>query len=402
MSKYRYKAKDSNGKIIDGVIEAENEVTVVSRLQGLGYFPLEIKEIKSKEPFSLKSLFGKKVSRKELMVFTRQLSDLIEAGIPIVKALDTLKQQTSNEYFQEIIASLKSSIEEGNTFYESLQQYPQYFSKLYCGMIKAGEAGGFLPEVLNRLATFFEEENELKGKITASMLYPLVIIFICLVVIFVLITFVIPKFQKVFMDLNQELPWNTQLILSVGKFMQHYFIFVLLGLAGIVIFIKNLLKNPAIKLQVHSYLLKIPLLKEIVLKKELIHFCRILYSLLKNGITLVPALEIVEESVENRAFAREITKLPIAISKGKRFAEALKKCKYFPIVMVNMIAIAEESGKVEDVLLKLSKSYEKEVDRLLKILTSLIEPTIIVIMALIVGFIVSGMILPLLSLNVSG
>lgn len=400
--RFRYNAKDQAGKLIQGILEAESQDEIINRLQGLGYFPLEITPIIEKKPISLKGLFGQRISRKEIAAFTRQLADLIDSGVPMIKGMDLLHRQSENQNMKNMLSNIRSFIEEGGTLHEALEHHPKYFSRLYIGMVNAGEVGGFLPEVLNQLADFFEQEADLKGKVMASLTYPVVMILVCIAVVLVLVTFVIPKFKMVFENMGQDLPWNTVLILNISNFMQEFFpILFIGGTIGIFALIR-LLKRPSVQLKIDHLTLTMPLIKEIILKKELIHFCRVLNALLRNGITLIPSLEIVAGSIENKVLAAEIEKLPVSISKGQRFAQAMEKCPYFPVLMVNMIAISEESSRIDHVLFKLANSYEKEVNRLLKMLTSLIEPTIIVIMAVIVGFIVSGMILPMFSLNVGG
>ncbi len=400
MAKYSYEAKDTNGKIVKGILEADDQSVVITRLHGLGFYPLKVEKQTVKKGFSFSLLGKKRIPKKQILFFTRQLGDLIEAGIPLVKSLEIITQQATNNELHDTLYDIKMFIEEGGTLHDALSKHPRDFSRLYCGLVKAGETGGFLPEVLSRLADLLEQEDELKSQILSSLAYPTIMILVGLTVVVVLVTYVIPNFQRVFVDLNQDLPYLTQFVLGMSAFMRNNIHFILLALAGIVFFIKQLLSRKTILLSLHHYLLVIPVISTLILKKELSQFCRTLYALLKNGITILPSLEIVRGTIENKALSQEIDKVPVMISKGKHLAESLRECRYFPVIMINMLAVAEESSHLEDVLLKLANSYEKEVQRYLKVLTSLIDPAIIIFMAVIVGFIVAAMILPLFSLNV--
>lgn len=404
MAQYRYKAKDSQGQMIAGTLEADSTGMVISRLQGMGYFPLTVESDADKKAgpsaASMRAM-GRKVGINDLATFNRQLADLLSSGIPLVKALSVIQNQTTSETLKEIITQINQDVSGGDSLAIAMGKHSKVFSKLYCAMVKSGEMGGMLDVVLQRLADFAETEAETRSKIKSALAYPMVMVFAGIGAVITLMTVVMPKILKIYKELNQTLPLPTQILIKVNEFLANYWYVVTILLAAGLIALWRAMKSDEGKRIIDTGIIKIPLLGEMIVKKEIANFARTLGSLLHNGVSILPALDIVYEVLGNKVVADEVAKIPQNVTQGEGVAGPLKKSKVFPPVVVNMIAIGEETGRLDDVLLKISRSYDMEVDRSIKTLTSLIEPLIILGMGLVVGFIVIAMLLPIFSIDPS-
>jgi len=404
MPTFSYRARDTKGATIQGTMEAEAQHVVASRLQTMGYFPLFIRD-EGKERQSvgsfLQTLRRRRVRTADLTTFNRQLSDLIGAGIPLVKALNTIVSQTTNEAMREIVAQISSDVQSGSTLAQALSKHPRAFSKLYVAMVRAGETGGMLEGVLSRLADFAEAEQELRGRVKAMLIYPIIMIAVGTVAVTILMTVVMPKITTIYKDLNQTLPAITQVLIHISSFVGNYWWAVFLGIAAIVFGIWNFLRTDEGKTLFDRWVLRVPVLGTVVQKREIARFARTFGALLHNGVSILPALEIVTDIMTNNIVRREVAQIPLNISQGASVASPLRNSKVFPPVVVNMIAIGEETGRLAEVLGRVAHSYEVEVDRSVRALVSLLEPLIILVMGLVVGFIVIAMLLPIFSLDPS-
>ncbi len=354
------------------------------------------------EPSSGSFGFGKKVRSADLAAFNRQLADLIGAGIPLVKGLAILMKQTHNEKLSAIIQTVLDDVQGGATFADALAKHPDTFSKLFVAMVRSGEAGGMLDEILERLADFSEAEEQLKGKVKAALAYPVVMILAGSVAVFVMFAYVIPKITGTFEQLGQALPAITLLLINISHLAQAYWWMILLGAAILGFGFVQWTKTAEGRALWHRLQLKLPLVGPLVQKREVARFCRTLGSLLKNGVSILQALDITREVVDNTVVKEEVDKVVDEITQGAAVARPLMDSKVFPPVAVNMIAIGEETGRLPEVLLRVSESFEGQVERTVRTLTSLIEPVIIVAMGVVVGFIVIAMLLPIFSLDPSG
>ena len=430
MPQFIYKAKDKKGEAVDGVIEAEARSAVITRLQQMGYFPVSIEvgqrkggkvvardanpsrsktsiskiavKPKVKAPGSGMSFRRRRVSTSDVASFNRQMADLLGAGIALVKALTILSKQTESEEMRRIILEINSDVQGGATFADALAQHPKIFSKLYVAMVRSGEAGGMLDEVLTRLADFSEQEEQLRGRIKAALAYPVVMIVAGGGAVFVMFSYVVPKIVGTFRELNQTLPMMTQILIKISDFAQQYWWAVI---AALVVFSGSFWRftqSDEGRVLWHRFQLNVPLFGDLVRKREVARFTRTLGSLLKNGVSILTALGITREVVNNTLVRQEVDRVIEEITQGAGIANPLKDSNIFPPVTVNMMAVGEETGQLENVLLRISDSFEMEVDRKVKTLTSLIEPLIIVVMGLIVGFIVISMLLPIFTLDPSG
>lgn len=398
MPTYAYKVKKSPAEVLTGTMEADTERMVSLRLKRMGYHPLFISEERGRQELSLETL--RRIRSQDVAIFTRQLSNLINAGMPLLKALSTLIDQTENPKLIKIIEDIGNHIQDGATLSESLSRHSQVFPPLYSSMVQAGEAGGMLDEVLERLANYQEKDQELRGKVRAAMTYPLLLTIVGIATIFVLVTFVIPKFVAMFHDLGQVLPLPTRILIRISSFMSNYW-----WLASIIVVLVILLINRYAKtnyggLAVDKLKLRLPLLGNIIRKLEISKFSRTLGTLLENGVPILSALQIVARTMRNREIAEEVKTAHKEVTEGSKLETPLRKSPHFSAMVVNMIAIGEESGNLEEMLSRVARTYDQEVDRAVKAMTALLEPLMIIVLGGIVGFIVLSILLPIFQINV--
>ncbi|MCX7018698.1 MAG: type II secretion system F family protein [bacterium] len=403
MALFAYKAKDQSGQLIAGTLEADSPAMVTNRLQTMGYYPvlIESESARAKAPAAMAAMLGRKVGVNDIATFNRQLADLLSSGIPLVKALGIIQNQTSNESLIRIITQINQDVSGGDSLAAAMSKHPKVFSKLYTAMVKSGEAGGLLDQVLQRLADFAESEAETRSKIKSALAYPLIMVLAGIGSVTVLMTVVMPKILKIYSEMHQTLPLPTQILISTTDILRNYWYFIFGGIALAVFGLWRAAHTPEGKLAIDTAMIKLPVFGDMIIKREIANFARTLGSLLHNGVSILPALDIVHDVLVNRVVADEVATIPQNVTQGEGVAAPLKKSKVFPPVVVNMMAIGEETGRLDDVLLKIARSYEMEVDRAVKTLTGLIEPIIILAMGIMVGFIVISMLLPIFSIDPS-
>ena len=404
MPVYEYTALDIKGKTVSGIINAESAGTARQKLRASRNFPVSIKEvhdtaaIKTPSSVSITRYFAR-VKPNDVSMMTRQLSTLVGAGFPLVSALDTLIPQTRSQVFKKILSKIKDSIVEGNSFARSLSLYPGTFSSLYINMVSAGETSGALEIVLERLADITEKQQALKHRIRSALAYPILMSFIGALVLFLLLTFIVPSITSIFEDMNQTLPAPTLFLIGMSNFFKIYWwiIFIVIGLMLITLrMMKNTVKG-------HYFFDKIILLLPgfgILTKKLAVaRFARTLGSLLENGISMLPALGIVKNIVENVLIADIIEEASQEVGKGQGLGVSLAESKIFPDLSIQMIQVGEQSGELEAMLNKIATVFENEVETTVMSMTSLLEPLMILIMGVIVGFIVLSICLPIFEMN---
>ncbi|MFC1646227.1 type II secretion system F family protein [Candidatus Omnitrophota bacterium] len=398
MPKFSYRAYTSSKEKKEGVIEAENKTQALAKLDKLSLFPTNITELNKTIS---DSIIGKirRVNSIDAAAFTRQVSNLLDAGLTILAALMLVSRQTWKASLKLVIDRLITDLKEGKTFSVSLAQHPNIFSGLYVSLIRSGETGGFLQEVMRRLADFMDNEEELKVKIRSAMIYPALIAIVGLLTIFILLSFVIPKLVLVFEDFGQILPMPTQILISISSFLSQFWWLIILSIALTFFVINRMSRSSEGKLFFDRLKLKIPVFGALILKRQMERFARILATLLSNGVTIIPSLEIVRDIMENNILKQEVEKMRLEVRDGISLARSMGKSKYFPISIVNIISVGEESGSLEKVLMRISASFEREVDRDLKTFTSLLEPAMILVMGSVVAFIVAAMLLPVFQIN---
>ncbi len=412
MARFAYKALDKYGKEIRSEMESDSYLDAIRKLRSMGYIPTQIMERKGKAVakstdtgakgkglslnISIPGFGG--IKTKQVTLFTRQLATLIGAGLPLVRSLNILRDQLKPGPLKGVINSLASQVESGGTFSDALQKFPKVFSKLYVNTIKAGEMGGVLEVVLERLADFSEKTQKLISKIRAALVYPSLVIMVALGVLAFLIMFVVPKFMELFKEVGSDLPLPTKILLNVSNFMQHQWYVGVIFLGLMVAFMKLLVTFPITKFYVDLVKLNLPVFGLLIRKVGIARFTRTLGTLISSGVPILQALEITKDTAGNEVIGKSIGIVRDSIREGESIAGPLGKTKIFPLMVVNMIGVGEETGSLDTMLNKIADTYEDEVDTTVGALTSLLEPIMIISLGLIVGAIVISMFLPLIKL----
>lgn len=404
MPVYEYTALDTGGKKLKGVLDADSIAAARQKIRQTGKYPVEIRETvprarqtKKGRFFSLQS--GPRVKQQEIHVATRQLATLLGAGIPLVPALNGLIEQTTNKSLKTIITQIKESVNEGNSLTSTLAEHPRLFSRIYVNMVRAGEASGSLDVVLERLAEFGERQQALHSRIKAALIYPIFMALVGTVVLFLLITFIVPSITKVFSDRNQILPLPTIILIKISSFLQSYWWLVLLLLVVLVLGIRLFIQRPKGRRIWDKLKLTLPVLQDLNIKIAAASMGRTLASLLQSGVPLITSLQIVKNILNNVLLAEVMDKATEELEKGKSLSGILRGNKYFTPMLVQMIAVGEQSGALEKMLEKAADSYEKEVEAKIMAMTSMIEPVMILAMGLVVSFIVISILLPIFEMN---
>jgi len=399
MPQFKYQVKKGPDELSSGVMEAENQRAVVARLRDMGYFPISIEEYFGEEKKQSVTQALTRIRLKDRNLFFRQLANLVESGMPITRALSTLFEQTENAKLKQIVGELKEDIQKGSSFAEAMERHPKLFPPMLSNMVKAGETGGMLEEVLWRIVKFGEQEEELRGKAVSAMIYPAFLLTIGTFAIFILISFVFPKFVAIFEDFNAQLPLPTRVVMGLCDFMGRFWWAVLLGgaLAGAALV--SYLKTPPGKRNLHLTLLRVPVVRDVVQRYEMAKFARTLGTLLDNGVPVLTALRVTVDTLTNILIAEEVDTIHGRVIEGDSISDSLRQTKYFPPMVVNMFAVGEESGRLGAVTARIADAYDTEVDRAVKAMSALFEPILVVIMGIIVGFLVIAMLLPMLTLS---
>jgi len=354
----------------------------------------------NKDVSFLKSLryFGK-VKTADLVTFTREVSVLSNAGLPLIKALTSLRDQMDDGKFRLVISQVVEGVERGDSFSESLSRFPNVFSRLYVNMIKSGEISGSLDEVLKRLATLLEKQQRLIKRVKAALIYPTFVLGMAFIILSLLMIFVVPTFTKMFEDMGSELPAPTQFLIGLSNVFVNYWYFLAAGIIALCYGFMYLLKIPAFKYYFDLIVLKIPVLGKLIARVTISRLCRTLGTLFNSGVPILNALYVVKEATTNLVYANCIPKIIDSVKEGESFALLMEQTKLFPNLVTKMIGVGEETGQLSDMLIQVADTYEEDVDVLVASLSSLMEPLLIVIMGLIVGFIVISMFLPLFNLT---
>jgi type II secretory pathway component PulF len=396
MPKFSYSAKTDPGKTIQGDVEAESEAEAINKLLQIGYFPLSIQAA----DFSFKKSGPlRKISRKETVLFTRQLTSLIESGVTVVNALGVVATQNPNKYLKAVLDGVAGEIKDGKSLSESLATYPQIFPNLYTSIVYSGETSGNLSEAMKRLSAFLENEEEFKNSLIASLTYPFFILTVSMLTIFILMGFVVPRLVTMFEDMQQILPFPTKILIEISRFLQHYW-WLLVAVGGIFAFLlQRFNRSSQGKIVLDNFKLKLPFFGQTILKTEISRLTHTLSLLISSGVPVVSSLETAGSILDNQVLKLEIQKFKGQITEGSSFSQCLRGSKLFPAFVTNIVAVGEEGGDLEKSLLRISEVYAKDVDRSLKGFIRILEPVIILVMGIIVGFIVLSMLLPIFQIN---
>ncbi len=427
MAKFRFKAIDSQGKEVMSTLEAENQPAAIEKIRNMGLTPKAIGQVressgdaaaaaspssaaapaKAKKKSSGMNMTIKtpkflraKVKTKDLMVFTRQLATLVDAGLPLTRSLRVLHRQATNDTLKDALAGMLETVETGNTFSESLGNYPKIFNHLYVNMVKAGEAGGVLETVLNRLAEFMEKAEKIKNKVKGAMTYPIVVLCAAFGIVAFLMLAVIPKFQQVFDDLmgGEGMPALTQLVISFSEWVQEYYLFAGAAIVGTVVLIKMFFKTKTGTNVRDKLALKAPVFGDLTRKTVVARMTRTLGTLLSSGVPVLQALGIVKDTTGNVVVARALQMVHDSVKEGEGMTKPLGASGVFPSMVVSMVEVGEETGALPEMLIRIANTYDDEVDNAVAAMTSIIEPIMIIFLAVMVGGIVIAMFMPLISI----
>jgi len=398
MPRYAYLAKSQPENSVRGYIEAESEQEAINKLTKMGYFPISV-ETESVLLEKKASRFVRKIPKKDVVLFTRQLSSMVGSGVNIINGLNIISRQTSNRHFRVLIEDIASSIKDGKSLSQSLSSHPEQFSSLYTSMVHSGESGGKMEETLNRLASFLEQEEEFRNSLAAALTYPAFVFAVGVMTVIVLIGFVIPRLVVMFEDMGQVLPLPTRILIMLSQFLQGYW-WLLLAILGMSVFLLNrFYSSPGGRMFCDRFRLKVAVLGDIALKTEVGRMSHTLSLLLSSGMTIIYSLDIVTSVIENQVLKIELINFKDKINEGLSFSQCLNESKLFPPLMADIVTVGEETGNLEKSLRRISDDYARDVDRSLKAISRMLEPVIILVMGLIVGFIVLAMLLPIFQIN---
>lgn len=404
MARYQYTARDTGGNKIEGILDAPSNLIVLTRLRNQNLFPVDIQlagqkeEVSSRRSESAPVSKRKRINLKELAIFTRQSSAMLAAGVSIIETLDDLSSQTSNRYFSDVLKGIRRDIQEGNNFSKALSKYPRVFYPLYVALITSGEESGNLAEVMAEIAGNLEDQIVLRSKIRQALSYPAVVILFFVAVVSFVFLFLLPKFNEIFQDFGAALPKYTLIVLGISNFLVSALPFILLGLFLFGIFLSFLAKTPSGRESIDMAKLRIPVFGELMLKVSLSRFAGSLATLLSGGVPIVSALDIVSKTAGNRVVEKTVQNVRDGVIKGSLVGKEMKKHRIFPVILVRMVTVGEETGRMEDMLKRTARFFRDEVDATLSILASIIEPVLIIGLGVIVGSVVIAIYLPIFNM----
>jgi len=398
MPHFQYNAMDTTGRTVGGRLEAESLDAVRVKLSELRYHVLDIKESHTRTSLIDRLNSMQKVKLRELVLFSRQFATMIDAGLSVVKCLDILQQQSKDPKLREVIGQVKHDVGSGASLTDAIGRHPRVFSALYVNMIRSAEAGGILDQVLDRLATFLEKEQEMRSKVKSAMMYPAVVLTFAMLMLLALLLFVLPRFKEIFDSMQLKLPITTYVLLNFSGIVKSYWYVFLLVFVGLIVGFKVFSSTPRGAYLLDSAKLRVPIMGELLLKTSVSRFSRTFGTLIASGVPVLRALEIVVDTSGNLVVSEAISLARAAVKEGEKISTPLFTTKLFPIMVTQMIAVGEETGRLDQMLSKVSDFYDEEVDTTLKGLTSLIEPLMIVGLGGIVGFIAISVISPIYQL----
>lgn len=403
MTDFAYKIVNKEGQHIAGVIAASSREDALTTLKNQGSRVLSIKDSKPSMGKKL-SFGGKRVKMHDLVIFTRELSTMVSAGVSLPRCLETLATQAENKRFKEVLFGINHDVIAGNPLADALAKYPKVFNDVYVNMVRAGESGGILDDILKKLALQQEKDAAIKAKIKSASTYPLVLLGITVLAFFVLTIFVVPKIGTLVTSLggpNSKLPPQTVAMLATSKFLRHQWYLVIIIFIGGPIFFNRWRKTPKGKQKFDTYILKVPVLSTVITKVAVARFARTFASLMGAGVTVLESLEVTAKALGNYVIEQELLKAAAEVKNGKQLSQPLSQSKFFPPIVSQMLAVGEETGKIDVILVKVADFYEEEVDAVVNSLSSILEPIMIVLMGSMVGLIAASVIGPITSLNQS-
>ena len=401
MAVFTFSAQTKQGQVINGHIEAVSREAATDMIVKQGHRPISVNRDSGKN-MNLLGFLKPKIKTGDLVIFTRQLSTMVSAGVPLLRALNTLTEQSENKTMQEVLRAVTKDVQSGTALGDAFAKHPNAFSDVYVNMVRAGEAGGILDDILKRLAVQQEKNDSIKKKVKSAMTYPIILVVITIGAFFGLMFFVIPQIGKILLDLggpDAELPMITQVMLGISNFMVQRW-YIMIAVSVILIFgVREYLKTKKGKRQFHYLVLKAPILGTVTKKVAVARFARTFSSLIGAGVNMLETLRVTGNSIGNEAFKEELEKGASAVTAGQQLSQALSKSNLFPGIVPQMLAVGEETGKTADILIKVADFYEEEVDATIASISSIIEPVMIVFMGGMVGLVAVSVMGPIASLS---
>ena len=398
MATFVYDAVDPTGRSVKGKVEADNEQVVLAKLHEQQFHIVSLSEAKASAKVRLSGGKGQKIKLQTLVIFSRQFATMIDAGIPIIKCLDILESQTKEDAMKAVINATRKDVKGGLSLTDAISKHPNAFSKLYINMIRAAEIGGILDTILDRLAGFLEKEMEIRGKIKSAMMYPIIVLNFAGVMVLALFLFVLPRFKEIFLSMNVEMPPVTLALFATGDFLQKFWWLILMLGIGAFFAFKQYDKTTRGHYNIDKIKLKAPIFGDLSLKLSIARFARTFGTLIASGVPMMRSLEIIGETSGNAVLAESIANARTSIREGAKISQPLAASGLFPAMVTHMIDVGEETGRLSEMLCKVADFYDDEVDAMVKGLTSLIEPMLIVFMGVLVGFIAISVMSPIFKL----
>jgi type IV pilus assembly protein PilC len=397
MPHFKYTVKDSAGKTITNSADSKNRDTMIDLLRKQQMTIISLEEDKDAQARAVQ--LAKKVKLDDLVIFSRQLSTMVEAGIPLVNVLDILGQQVEKKGFAAVIKKIRDDVETGSSFSQALTKHPRIFSSLYINLVKAGESSGMLDQILNRVASYLEKTSALQRKVKSAMVYPIAVIGISIAITIFLLVKVVPTFQGIFDMLGGSLPLPTQILIMISNVLRKWFIFGIIGIGLIIFALARYAKTEQGKIFFDALVLKLPIFGDLVRKVSVAKFSRTLSTLVKSGVPILSSLDIVAKTSGNRIVEMAVNDSKKAVREGKNLADPLSKSAVFPPMVVRMISVGEQAGELEKMLSKIADFYDEQVDAAVAGLTSIIEPMIILFLGVVVGGIVLSIFMPIFKIT---
>ncbi|MFH1867399.1 MAG: type II secretion system F family protein [Candidatus Omnitrophota bacterium] len=403
MSIFKYKAKKGPEELIEDKIEAKDQAEAIEKISHMGYIPIKVEEKKSYDELhkaaGSKAVSGK-VKPRNITIFSRQLASLLKSGVPILDALNIISEQSENEYLKHVLYNIRDDVKGGMSFSAALESYPKIFPSIYISIIRTGENSGKFHEALLRISDYRTKQEEMLSRFRMAMAYPLLMAFVGIATVIFMLTFVMPRLMNIFMNMGQELPLVTTILINISLFLRAYWFWIAIILGAVILVARREAKTKAGRMSLSIFKLHLPIYGGFTLKVELGRFCRTMELLIKSGVPILKSIELAVPVLQNDLIKDQLIKSSAELEQGGSFGKTLKSSKLIPVFMSNLVIIGEESGRLHEALEEIANSYERDTEEAMRVMASLLEPIMILTVGLIVGFIVIAMLLPIFEINV--
>lgn len=399
MATFRYVVKNAESKTVSGKISADHKNAVIEELRKRNFTIISINEIKEASASGQKPFQSSKVKPDEIVIFSRQLATMVDAGIPIIQGVDALQEQVTNAMFKKTLATIRDDIQHGSSLSAAFAKHSRVFDPFFVNMVKVGETGGVLSAVLDRVATYMEKTLRLKRKVKSALVYPAVVVSMAIIITIVLLVKVVPTFAGIYESFDQKLPVMTQSLMTLSEIMQKQLFYYIGGVIVLIFVLRRIYKTPKGRFAIDGAILKLPIFGDLLRKVALSRFSRTLATLIQSGVPILESLDIVGKTIGNSVLERVVDDVKNAVREGESISAPLAKSPVFPPMVTRMISIGEKSGQMEKMLLKISEFYDDQVDTAVDGLTSIIEPLIIGFLGIVIGYIVVALFLPIINIT---